>query len=85
MKVNITPVDFLYGILASDLIDLLTRIDSYQDTLETVICRGFADTKLHELSSSELIDLFSNVCNDSRLLKKWIEMAPQFRKVADFN
>jgi hypothetical protein len=85
MNPKITPVDVLYGIPASDLVDLLTRIDSYHDVLETVICRGFADTKLHELSSSELIELFGNVCDDFKLLKRWIETAPQFQKVAAYN
>ena len=83
MNVKVRPVDFLYGIHASDAIHLLEQIHSHHSKLHEIFDRLSSDNQLDTQIASEFQILIQKLSEDFYLLKESIETAPHFHQVGD--
>jgi hypothetical protein len=83
MNVRIRPVDFLYGIHASDAIHLLEQIHSHHSKLHEIFEKLSGDIQLDIRIVSEFRILIQKLSENFYLLKESIETAPHFHQVGD--
>lgn len=82
MKVKIKPVDWLYGIHASDAVHLLDQLQTHHNKLCEIFAQLSVNQELRKQTDAELRILIAQISQDFFLLKEAIETAPRFKQIA---
>ena len=83
MNVKVRPVDFLYGIHASDAIHLLEQIHSHHSKLYEIFEKLSSDNQIDTQIDPEFRILIHKLSENFYLLKESVEAAPHFHQVGD--
>ena len=87
MNVKIKPVNFLYGIHASNVVLLLAELVGHHDKLREILGKllNSQNVNLDPEIDQDLRLVIEKLREDCELLKESIETAPQFHALSEFH